>query len=262
VSPTTGALNHRLILGGASGAKTPTMASPDTWQASTVLAGLAKNAGAYNAWDNAAPFTSGQFYGYWRACALGTFTVAKVHIVESQEAICIVIEAVTGACQPILCGAYLDPETSTATAAESDGRRYGLSTPHPSSGTLLTFLEVNTSWLSHIGTANLYHHMVADIGAVSTFITANKVSLAQSGTGGSVTPTSMANAAGEVVVMPIAFGRTSAAPNDTFIGVTRQFGVGRNILSMTTRQYPPGTDVYYNVGSSTVSSGNSLAFKV
>lgn len=260
-SPVTGSLNHRAIFGGASGAKTPTMASPDTYTASVVLAGLAKNAGAYNAWDNAAPFTSGQFYGYWKCLNLASFTIAKVHIVESQEAIVVVFEATTGACQSVLVGAYLDPETSTGTAAESDGRRYGLAVPFSSTATTATFLETNASWLSHSASANQYHHMVADIGAVSTFITTNKLQLFQSGVGTSITATSMANAASEVVIMPIAFGRNSAAPNDTFIGVTRQFGAGRNILSMTTRQVS-GADVYHNVGSSTSSVGNALGFKV
>ena len=260
-SPVTGALNHRAIFAGAAGAKTPTMASPDTYSASVVMAGLAKNAGSFNAWDNAAPFTSGQFYGFWKCLNLASFTISKVHIIESQEAIVIVFEATTGVCQSVLIGAYLDPETATGTAAESDGRRYGLAVPYSSVATTATFLETNASWLSHSTSANQYHHMVADIGAVSTFVTVNKLQLFQAGTAATVTATSMSNAASEVVIMPIAFGANSAAPNDVFLGVSRQFGAARNVVSMTTRQLA-SVDVHHNVGSSTSAAGNTLGFKV
>lgn len=255
-TPVAAALNHRLILGGASGAKTPTMASPDTWATSTVLAGLAKNAGAYNAWDNAAPFTSGQFYGYWRAVA-STVTVAKVWAMECQEAVVIVFETAAGLCFPIMCGAYLDPESSGA-AAESDGRRYGLVTPHPTAGmAVANFLEGSGAWLGHATAATSYHHMVADVGAVSTFVTA-QLAMISSGS----TTTSMQDSAGNAVVFPLCIRRSSAAPNDNYLGVTRQFGITRNALSYARRVNSSSVEQWYTLAYSTASANNALGFKV
>lgn len=255
-TPPTGAINHRLILAGSTSAKTPTMASPDTWQTNVVLAGLAKNAGAFNAWDNAAPFTSGQFYGYWRAASTGSGTFSKVWAIESQEAIFIVVELTTGICIPILAGAYLDPESSTSGACESDGLRYGLAV---GSGTLwsATSFQSASNFLAHSVSNGQIHHMVADVGAVATFATAKLGMLLTSNS-----TTAFKNQAGEAVVMPIVIVGASTTPNDYFFGVTRQFGMRGQVVSGTKRTNTSGVIQFYNIGHSTGTAGDGLGFRV
>jgi hypothetical protein len=114
----------KFILCGAAGAKTPTMRSPDVWVVETLMGMVVKNAGAYNAWDNAAPFTTGDFAGMMRSAApnLGTPTTVRVYVgIEG-----IIVECA----RPInnsffKLGALWDPETTQAVSAESDGRIYG-----------------------------------------------------------------------------------------------------------------------------------------
>lgn len=254
-TPPTGAIAHRLIFAGSTTAKTPTMASPDTWTTNCVLAGLAKNAGTFNAWDNAAPFTSGQFYGYWRAVATGAGTFSRVWIIESQEALFVVIELTTGLCYPILGGAYLDPESSTSGACESDGARYGLATP--STAWTSNSFQSGTSWFSHSASNAQYHHMVADVGAVATFTTAKLGTLLASNSG-----TAFKNQAGEAAVLPAVIMGFSGTPNDFFFGVTRQFGLRGSVVSGTKRTNTSAVIQFYNASYSTAAAGDGLGFKV
>lgn len=124
-TPPLSTLTQKIILAGRATAATPPMASPDTWFANTLMASVVKNAGAYLAWDNANPFTSGQFFGYWRAW--GTpLGVGSVFLYESQEAVMIVVSTSVGVVYPILLGAWCDPESPDVVLdAESDGKLYG-----------------------------------------------------------------------------------------------------------------------------------------
>lgn len=255
-TPPTGALSHRLIFAGSTTAKTPTMASPDTWVANCVLAGLAKNAGAFNAWDNAAPFTSGQFYGYWRAANTGSGTFSRVWIIESQEALFVVVELTTGVCIPILGGAYLDPESSTTGACESDGARYGLAVGSATAWASTSF-QTGTNFLGHGVSSGQYHHMVADVGAVATFAAAKLGMLLTSNSG-----TYLKNQAGEAAVIPVPFVGTAATPNDFFFGVSRQFGVRGSVVSGTKRTNTSAVIQFFNASYSTAAAGDGLGFKV
>jgi|DEB19_MinimDraft_3_1074340.scaffolds.fasta_scaffold30478_2 hypothetical protein len=255
-TPPTGAINHRLIFAGSTTAKTPTMASPDTWATNIVLAGLAKNAGAFNAWDNAAPFTSGQFYGYWRAANTGSGTFSRVWIIESQEALFVVVELTTGVCIPILGGAYLDPESSTAGACESDGARYGLAVGSATAWASNSF-QSGTNFLGHSASNAQYHHMVADVGAVATFAAAKLGALLASNSS-----TALKNQAGEAVVLPTVVVGFSGTPNDYFYGVTRQFGLRGQVVSGTKRTNTSAVIQFYNASYSTAAAGDGLGFKV
>lgn len=255
-TPPTGAINHRLIFAGSTTLKTPTMASPDTWTSNCVLAGLAKNAGAFNAWDNAAPFTSGQFYGYWRAANTSSGTFSKVWIIESQEALFVVVELTTGVCIPILGGAYLDPESSTAGSCESDGARYGLAVGSATAWASTSF-QSGTNFLGTTTTNGQYHHMIADVGAVATFATA-KLGLLLNGNSSSF----LKNQAGEATIIPVPIVATAGTPNDYFFGVTRQFGVRGSVVSGTKRTNTSGVIQFYNASYSTAAAGDGLGFKV
>ncbi|MEK0430788.1 MAG: hypothetical protein RL139_592, partial [Gemmatimonadota bacterium] len=97
-TPVTSTLTHRWILAGSASSKSPSMASPDTWSTAMVLSGIAKNAGSFNAWDAASPFTSGSFSGYWRACncAHGSVTYTKIWLYESSQGVVVRWETSTG----------------------------------------------------------------------------------------------------------------------------------------------------------------------
>ena len=154
--PPLSTLTQKIILAGRATAATPPMASPDTWFANTLLASVVKNAGSYLAWDNANPFTSGQFFGYWRAW--GTpLGVGSVFLYESQEAVMIVVSTAVGAVYPILLGAWCDPESPDVVLdAESDGKLYGSMVVGSLSGGL------STTWWSQPNTNSLW---ISDISA-------------------------------------------------------------------------------------------------
>jgi hypothetical protein len=118
-------LTQRIILAGRVAAATPPMASPDVWVVNNLLASVVKNAGAFLAWDNAAPFTTGQFFGYWRVWATSA-GVGTVHLYESQEAVMIVVATTAGVVYPVMLGAWCDPESPDVVLdAETDGKLYG-----------------------------------------------------------------------------------------------------------------------------------------
>ncbi len=68
---TANALNQRLIWAGSASVGSATMAAPDTYLQNHILVSVNKNSGAFNAWDAALPFTSGEFFGYWERLPLG-----------------------------------------------------------------------------------------------------------------------------------------------------------------------------------------------
>lgn len=255
--PPTGALAHKVIFGGASGAKTPTMASPDTWVANCVMVGLAKNAGAYNAWDNAAPFTSGQFYGYWRMNTSTTDT--KVNVYECEECLMVRFESGTNVGHHVLIGALWDPGSVAATAAESDGRRYGMALTSSSTGTTVNFHEAVQVFLSHSITNGAAHCMVAAIGAVATFTPCLRFLMMA--TGGMSTTTNLLNAAGEAIGIPIYHMVNSAAPNDYFVGVLRNVYHIKNGVSEAVRQNSSAVVIWYATGFSTVASGACIGLE-
>lgn len=168
----TFALRH--IWAGAAGAKTPTMISSpaDTWATATILFGMARTAGAYNAWDNAAPFTSGTFTGYARACALGTHTIARVHLWECAVGFYVVYATTTTTIHNC-SGEIIDPGVTNATspncAEATTGSRVGFYT----NGS--TTVNAATSWssagtstlLTHSGSANAAHFFALTVGAAT-----------------------------------------------------------------------------------------------
>lgn len=119
-----GAVTQRVLFAGSTGAATPTMASPDTYATSTLLLGTAKNVGAFNAWDAALPYTSGQWFGYWRVCGFGT-AASWVYAFEGRESVLVLVENSAGGIFYSIGGAIGDPESTNSLDAESDGRLIG-----------------------------------------------------------------------------------------------------------------------------------------
>ena len=147
--PTSTALAAKWIFAGSASAKSPTMASPDTWATNHLLVSINKNSGAFNAWDAAAPFTSGQFFGYWRAWD----TVAgsgSCHMWECEEAVMLFFVASAGTVRACCAGAFIDPHSTDAADAESDERVYGI---YNAGGTNVSTASgnsgANTSWMGY-----------------------------------------------------------------------------------------------------------------
>lgn len=128
-APPVNALSMRYIIGGTSGASAYTFLSPDTATVTNVIVyGMNRSSGAYTTWTSATPFTNAGFSGYWRGTrAFGTVAYDSVAMWESQE--CCVLQfgqAATGSTSSIGLGAMLDPLSTNASNAESDGRLYSM----------------------------------------------------------------------------------------------------------------------------------------
>lgn len=133
LSPVSSSLSQRIIYAGGQTANispAPTMIGTDTNSVSNnrLIFGLAKNTvnGTYVNWSNSNPYTSGSFTGYMGFCA--ATSVSYIHAYESQDTVMVIAELSTGTVQISLAGAILDPETTTAGNAESDGKIYGVCT--------------------------------------------------------------------------------------------------------------------------------------
>jgi hypothetical protein len=106
---------------------TPTMRTPDTFVAGQIICQIVRNAGVFNAWDNVAPFTSGQGFGYWR-CAIAT-SVNSVELYSSQDTVWVSWLGVADTtCHACGMGALWDPDTTSVSASELSGRRIGVIT--------------------------------------------------------------------------------------------------------------------------------------
>lgn len=253
-TPPSALVSYRAMLAGAAGAKTPTMASPDTWATNTVLASTAKSYGAYNAWDAAAPFTSGQFYGFWR-CVASTITITKVHVYENQEELLVMFESNTG----LMFAAgweSLEVPSGSAVCSEDSGRRYAMHTTHPTTGITATWMEINTGFLGHTTSTTTSHHMALAVGASSSITAIDRHFLFESSNSSSSHLTDESGA--YMAVQTLTLKKNAAAPNDQFIGIRRQVALVSDKVMGTVNQ-SAGTDVWYNVSGNTGSSGNALA---
>ncbi len=213
-TPPTGSLAQRVIFAGSSSAKTPTMLSPDTWATNTGLVGIAKNAGAFNAWDNAAPFTSGEFSGYSRFWNTGA-GIGNNYLWESAESVMVAFNGTYLA----LAGGIIDPESSDALDAESDGRRYGMFVSGSGAVADTTWHSAtsNSTWLRHVATNGNAHGWAFNPGA-SSMLALQTLSLSRT----AMTPTGLRTASLAWQRVPIALRAAGAAPNDYAVGRLRE----------------------------------------
>lgn len=152
-APAVSALSARLIFAGVeSGSPTPAMAFSQSFATATLLAGIAKNAGSFDAWDAASPFSSGEFSGYCQSWGL-TPTAGFIDLFESQEAVYIVLGLSGASTRHICCGAYIDPGSTNNADAESDGRLYGMYTTGNATAVVNMTGTVSASgaWMAHHG---------------------------------------------------------------------------------------------------------------
>lgn len=240
--------------------KVPTMASPDTNVAAAPMAGINKNSGAFNAWENAAPFTAGSWSGYWRCGnATGSITYSAVHYYESEEAVFVAFESSTQTCYTTIAGCYIDPQSSDVLDAETDGRIYGWATSGFTNPLNTTTFSQGTTGASgflraHSTTASAPHSATFTVGA-GTLVTAtdgrgasNNASTAWNAAQGKL-PSGKFQPVGGLTLMNVS--------TQTNIGVLRDIWVvprGRT----GTKVQNGGVDWYYPVSGST--SADSDAF--
>lgn len=254
-----------IIWGGSSGAPTPTMASPDTFTASNLLMGIAHTRGAWNAWDAAAPFTSGTFSGYLRAAGTTwNATTAVVRCFVSQETIFVQLIGTTVTQQAwMMAGALVEPHADYTSSAgndcESDDRLYGMM----ASGSTST---VNTSWLSSLGTAHPFNHgtsagnahmYVFQPGTSSLYACGRKVMFANAGTSTEATTTS-----GVYVgdLMPICRSSGPSTNAGLRLGTVRSaYPIGQVQSGRVLRN--GSTDLYHVVGTDTTAVADAMFLK-
>jgi hypothetical protein len=123
----------------------PTMISPDTNAINRLNLGMVKNPGAYTTWSAANPFTSGNFSGYATLSPATTvITYVTLYMWECQEAwIAMLFNA--GGTQGYVMGggAFVNPLSTAALNAESDGRCYSINTTGATQ-------FVSNTWISNI----------------------------------------------------------------------------------------------------------------
>lgn len=248
-TPATNTLTIRWIVAGVNAARTPLMASPDTYSNNVLMGSINKNSGAFASWDSAtAPFTSGSFFGYWKWWNAGGTAGKTLYVYECQEAVAAFLEDTSGNVYGFLLGAFLDPMSSDTTFnAESDGKIYGM----VASGTVAIGSNFNTSggsvstsnnWMSHSTTTSNNHFgtFAPGLGTLNTLYRTFTPSIS--------TTTNFFLASGEFTLFPVAYSNRTG--NQVVVGQLRSISMGSDGLLGNVFQ-TSGSDVAYLVGGST-----------
>jgi hypothetical protein len=179
-SPPNGTLAQRIIIAGATTtpAPSPTMIL-DTYVANRLHIGINKNSGAFNAWNAALPFTSGQWSGYVALGAAAPLVPLAFSIYETEETVQIgVLTGSSGAMYGAGLGALIDPDTGDAVDAESDGRIYGMWTVGTSTlaTAMLNSATVNV-FMGHGGSATNAHFLTFTPGSATMVATLREIGI-------------------------------------------------------------------------------------
>ena len=169
-TPASDTLGVRYIWAGKASSASPTMATPDSFATDRALISINKNSGAFNAWDNSSPFTSGEFFGYWRAGWSTSVGAGTLFMFESETANYL-ITAVGTATRHNCVGAWLKPGSVANTDAETDGKLYGVFTTGSSQSISSFWSDSKTStssvWFGHSGTSMRHHTGIFSPGAAT-----------------------------------------------------------------------------------------------
>jgi hypothetical protein len=129
--PPTNTLNCGYIVAGSATAATPTMMSglSEGFIQNALAISMNKNGVSPvtfpNGWTSSSPFGAGTFSGYVNGT---TLTTGTLYLFECQEAFIIQILGGAGTSAVTGAGAFIDPFSSSAANAETDGRLYSLFT--------------------------------------------------------------------------------------------------------------------------------------
>lgn len=245
-TPPTDTLGLRVILAGAAAAASPvqTMAVPDVAAAGTLHANVVKNAGSFASWNAAAPFTSGQTFGYWRAWASAS-GAGTVRLYEGTEAVLVLISAGNGNIFAVILGALLDSQSPDTTLdAESDGKLYGMITTGPTVS-ISGAMNTATAFLDHSVTNSQNHAGVFTPGG-SALLAMNRRALANA----ALTTTTLKTRSGRYVSAPYDYRSTASAPNDVSLGRLREIAMFADGKTGT-RLVSGATTIGYLVSGST-----------
>lgn len=122
--------NAQTILIAGSAVNQPTgsaMATPDVATTNNMFVNITKGSGSYNSWTQNPPITGGTTFGFWK-CWTTAAAAGTVYLWESKECVAVILGKTDGTTYGFIAGAIIDPESSDATDAESDGRLYGIMT--------------------------------------------------------------------------------------------------------------------------------------
>lgn len=259
-NPPTNALGMRYILGGTTTTvRAYPLLAPDTGTSvNTVVAGMNRGSGAFGNWYDAQPFTSG-FSGYWRATRLfSAVAYDRVAMWESQEG-CIIqpfVAALAAQTSVVSFGALIDPLSTTAGNAESDGRIYSMSVSGSTANLSATWASIGAAdggFMGHYAVNTSAHFGAFNNGA--TTVTGLIRTIAPM-TGTSF-PTAWANRAGEIPRIPVQV----SVFNSTFWGQLREMYHTSDAASTTTWRYL-GVEQGYIVAYHPSTAADALLLKV
>lgn len=149
--------SSQVVLMAGSAINSPTgsaMASPDLSTTNNMFVNITKGSGSFNNWTLNPPITGGTTFGWWKTW-ITTAGVGNAFLWESKECIAVILNTSTGTTFGFIAGAIIDPESSDAVDAESDGRLYGIICSGPI--VISTSFATSTSFLSHIATNSNTH---------------------------------------------------------------------------------------------------------
>lgn len=256
-NPPTNALGMRYIVANANRVATYTLLSPDTSLTNNVLLmGMNRGSGAYTTWQNAQPFTTG-FSGYWKWSRSFTIGYDKVFMWESQEGCVLqVCAAATAATMSAVAfGALVDPLSTAAGTAESDGRVYMMTGTGATSNLSATWTSNGASdggWFSHTTSNNTCHSGGFNNGATSVTGIGRYY-----GPLGTVVPTNWVNRGSEIPRIPIQVGVLAG----TYWGQLREMLYTSDSSTGLTWRYL-GVEQGYIAAYHPTTTGDSLFMKV
>ena len=251
LSPASSSLGQKIICAGGS-AGSPTMLTPDAYSSTKFHMGLAKNAGSYVSWNNANPFSAGQFSGYYGGVIPSAALTLYLHIYESIDTIWIIHETAAGALYYTVGGAILDPESSNASCSESDGKLYGIMTSGASAAEIAHQGPGNYGLLYYAGGNGQTHASIFSPGT-STMLPIERQNVNYN----VVNSPTYKNLAGEFVRQPIFFEKDGGG---TWYGRLREVLVFPNSLSNTKFTLSSVVNGYI-LGSSTTTTSNTILLK-
>ena len=133
--PASGAMNQQIICMGIPSTVSIVGSTfkqfVDVRSNASVYAGVAKNSGLYQSFQNATPFNVGDFTGF-AACTNLAPTAGITLLLMWESAECVIFQlrdsATSGQVTATVMGAFVDPLSVNLANAETDGRLYGVST--------------------------------------------------------------------------------------------------------------------------------------
>lgn len=254
-SPMT--LAPKILVAGAAAAGSATFQA-DSFLASGAHIGIAKNTGAYNAWNAAAPFTSGQWAGFNRmlpTAANATATVIRPYV--SQETWVFDIWTSATSHYPVIIGAIVEARTDDSTTCESDSRLYGCITQGSAGAMTSSFLNNGGAFLDHsTSTTGQSHGWVYVPGSASVYTCGRKFLLQ---TAASATTGVDQDQAGSWMGDDIPIARTSSSNLQAgrTLGRLREVYIGGAIQGARTLRNG-STDILHVIGYDNANADDAL----